>query len=92
MIKLDIALTTGRMLAGKRVFLINMEFSITALVDLLTMSAKTNQAAIPAVSHTTNGTLLTGFTLNPTLKITQKTNIVTRGLINAHIKPSIDPT
>ncbi|MFQ5485965.1 MAG: hypothetical protein ACE5DO_11625 [Desulfobacterales bacterium] len=43
------------------------------------MSEKTNQAAMPAVSHTTKGTLFIGLTRKPTLKTTQKTKIITIG-------------
>ena len=67
------------------------EFDTINPAEPLMISAKTNQIAMPAVSQTTNGTLFVGFTLNPTLKTTQKTKTMTIGLTNVHMKPNKDP-
>ena len=73
----ETAFTRGKILAGKNVFFIRIEYFRTTLVDPLIISVKQYHIAIPAASQTTNGTSFTGCTLNPTLKMTQKTKIVT---------------
>ena len=69
----------GNISAGKSVFLMRCAWETTAPTDPLMISAKTNQAAIPAVNHTTNGTLCAGCALKPTLKTNQKIKIMTIG-------------
>jgi len=87
----DMILTTGRIWAGKIVFLIRLTLLIIEEVEPDIISEKTNQLVIPAVNHTTKGTLSVGIALNPRLKTTQKTKIKTRGGINVHTTPRVEP-
>lgn len=82
---------TGRTSDGNRVFFTRFVIETTRFGDPFTISAKRNHAAIPAVNQTTKGTSLVGLTRNPTLKINQKTKIMTKGWIKDQIQPRKDP-
>ena len=82
---------TGNICEWNNVFLMRWTLEIITPEQPLIISENRNQAAIPEVSQTTKGTLFKGWTLNPTLKTTQKTKTITIGFINVHINPKTDP-
>ena len=67
-------------------------FLMMTLVEPLIISAKVFHIAMPAVSQTTNGTFPFGADLKPTLKTTQRMNIITRGFMKVQKKPNREPT
>jgi hypothetical protein len=83
-------LITGSSCNGNTTLLTRWVLPVMLWTQPDTISENTNQAAMPAVSHTANGTPAAGCTLNPTLKTTQKTAISTSGVTTCHTIPRIE--